>query len=244
MKPTIKHLSFLAAGLGILAAGLRLGYTLFGRDAKDLLILWHPLDLLIWAVTIAMVVLTVLAVRKTDLSDRYEDNFGPSAYAAIGCTALTGGILSAAMADLGAFSRLEVIRCWLGLLSAPALFWLGICRIQGKRPFFGFHALPCLYLTIHTVSHYQAWCARPLVQDFFFPMAASILLALFAYCQAAFDVDLGKGKTRLSVGLLGSFACLAASVSEDMTLYLGGALWMLTSLCPSAKPETIPTEKE
>lgn len=237
MKPTIKHLPGLAAGLGILAAALRLAQDLLGRDAKELLILWHPLDLLVWAVTIAMVVLTVLAVRKADCSDRYEDNFGPSSYAAIGCTALIGGILSAAMADLGAFSRLEVIRCWLGLLSVPALFWLGICRIQGKRPFFGFHALVCLYLTVHTVSHYQVWCARPLVQDFFFPMAASVLLALFAYCQTAFDVDLGKGKTRLALGLLGGFACLAASVSEDMTLYLGGALWMLASLCTPAKTE-------
>ena len=41
----------------------------------------------------------------------------------------------------------------------------------------------------------------------------------------------------LALGLLGGFACLAASVSEDMTLYLGGALWMLTSLCPPAKAE-------
>jgi hypothetical protein len=64
-----------------------------------------------------------------------------------------------------------------------------------------------------------------------FPLAASVLLALFAYCQTAFDVDLGKGKARLALGLLGGFACLAASVSEDMTLYLGGALWMLTDLC-------------
>ena len=246
MKPNTKHLPLLCAGLGILTAVLRLVQASFGTDHKGLLILWHPLDLLVWAVTAATVILVVFTVRKLDGSNLYTDNFGPATPAAIGCTALMGGIAAVVSVAPNIFIRLEVIRMYLGMLALPALLWVGVCRIQGKRPFFLFHGAVCLYLVIHTVSHYQSWCARPLMQSFFFPMAASIFLTLFAYYQTAFDVELGNRRMQLGTGLLGTFFCLtAAAGGEDLMLYLGGAIWMLTNLCsltPVSTPE--PEKKE
>ena len=231
MKPTVNHLPLACAGLGILTAALRLVQASFGTDHKGLLILWHPLDLLVWAVTAAAVILVVLTVRKLDGSNLYADNFGTGTPAAIGCTALMGGIAAVVSVAPNIFIRLEVVRMYLGLLALPALLWIGVCRIRGKRPFFLFHGAVCLFLVIHTVSHYQSWCARPLMQSFLFPMAASIFLTLFAYYQTAFDVELGNRRMQLGVGLLGSFLCLAAAAGgEDRMLYLGGAIWMLTNL--------------
>lgn len=248
MKSTIKQLPLLCAGLGILTAVLRLVQASFGTDNKGLLILWHPLDLLVWAVTAVIVILVVLTVRTLDGSDLYADNFGPATPAAIGCTALMGGIAAAVSVAPNIFIRLEVIRMYLGLLALPALLWVGVCRIRGRQPFFLLHGVVCLYLVIHTVSHYQGWCARPLMQSFFFPMAASIFLTLFAYYQTAFDVGLGNRRMQLGAGLLGSFFCLAAAAGgEDLMLYLGGAIWMLTNLCsltPVPKQETPSGEKE
>jgi len=230
MKFNHKYLPHALAGLGAAAALLRLALLRFGVDSKGLLIPGHILDILSWIVTAAAVILVVLSVRKLDGSAVYPDNFAPSSPAAIGCTALAGGIAS--MVSLDAFMRLEVIRNYLGLLAIPALLWLGICRIQGKKPFFLFHAVVCLYLTLHIVSHYQAWCSRPLLQNYFFPMAGSIGLALFAYYQTAFAVEMGSRRMQLGVGLLGAFACLAAAAGgEDTGLYLSGAIWMLTNLC-------------
>lgn len=248
MKPTIKLLPLFCAGLGILTAALRLMQASFGTDQKGLLILWHPLDLLVWAVTAAAVILVVLTVRKLDGSNLYADNFGPATPAAIGCTALMGGIAAVVSVAPNIFIRLEMVRMYLGLLALPALLWVGVCRIRGKQPFFLFHGAVCLYLVIHTVSHYQGWCARPLLHSFFFPMAASICLTLFAYYQTAFDVELGNRRMLLGTGLLGSFLCLAAAAGgEDLMLYLGGAIWMLTNLCsltPVPKKEVPAPKKE
>jgi len=248
MKPNVKQLPLLCAGLGILTAVLRLMQASFGTDDKGLLILWHPLDLLVWAVTAAAVILVVLTVRKLDGSNLYADNFGPDAPAAIGCTALMGGIAAVVSVAPNSFIRLEVIRMYLGLLALPALLWVGVCRIRGKQPFFLLHGAVCLYLVIHTVSHYQGWCARPLMHSFLDPMAASICLPLCAHYQTAFDVGLGDRRMQLGVGLLGSFFCLAAAAGgEDLMLYLGGAIWMLTNLAnltPVPKKEEPAAKKE
>lgn len=246
MKFNRNYLPHTMAALGIAAAAARLGLMHFGLDSKGLLIPGHPFDLLVWLLTAAAAALVVLSVRKLGGSALYAHNFAPSTPAAIGCTSLIGGIASTVFAGADSFLRLDMIRNYLGLLTIPALLWLGVCRIQGKKPFFGFHAAVCLYLTLHTISHYQTWCARPLVQSFFFPMAASICLALFAYHQTAFDAEMGSRRMQLGTGLLGSVLCLAAAASgEDLTLYVGGAIWMLTNLCsltPTPKPE--PEKKE
>ena len=248
MKFDRNYLPHTFAALGIAAAAARLGLMQFGVDGKGLLILWHPLDLLVWAVTAAAVILVVLTFRKLDGSNLYADNFGPDAPAAIGCTALMGGIAAVVSVAPNSFIRLEVIRMYLGLLALPALLWVGVCRIRGKQPSFLLQGTVCLYLVIHTVSHYQGWCARPLMHSFLFPMAASICLTLFAYYQTAFDVGLGNRRMQLGVGLLGSFFCLAAAAGgEDLMLYLGGAVWMLTNLAnltPVPKKEEPAAKKE
>jgi len=130
MKPNVKQLPLLCAGLGILTAVLRLMQASFGTDDKGLLILWHPLDLLVWAVTAAAVILVVLTVRKLDGSNLYADNFGPDAPAAIGCTALMGGIAAVVSVAPNSFIRLDVIRMYLGLLALLALLRVGVCLIR------------------------------------------------------------------------------------------------------------------
>lgn len=231
-KLNIRHLPNMAAGLGAAAFLLRIALKLLGLDEKGLLIPSHPLNLLVWAVTAAALVLLGAAVWPLDGSKKYEHNFAPSAAAAIGCFALAGGATVSVLTGWNVWTRLELVRNLCGLLSIPALVWLGLCRWQGKRPFFAFHALVCLYLTLYAVSHYQAWSSRPQLQDYFFPMLASVLLCLFAYHQTAFDVSMGKRRMQLFTGLLACFFCMAAAAGgEDLMLYAGGAVWTLTGLC-------------
>lgn len=227
-----KHLPLAALILGGAAALLRLGLYIFGVDEKGLLMNGHIFSLLVWAVTAFSAVFFCLGAWKLGGSEVYEDNFGSSAPAALGSLCFAAGIALTVLSGWDAWLRLEVIRNFLGLVCIPALLLAALCRIKGKQPFFLLYALPCLYLTLHTVSHYQTWCSRPQVQDFFFPMAASILLSLFAYYQTAFTVGFGKRRMVLMTGLLGIFACLTAVAGwEDLWLYLGGAVWMVTNLC-------------
>ncbi len=232
MNLNTKKLPFLAAALGFMTLILRAGLYLLGTDEKGLLIPWHFLDILCWAVTAGMVLIAMPGIRNLAGSRRYGDNFHPSATAALGSFAMAGGIAITVITGGDIRSRLDLIRNLLGLLSVPALLFVGLCRRQGKHPAFLFHTLVCLYLTLYSVSHYQTWCSQPQPQDYIFSMAGAVLLTLFAYYQTAFDAGLGKRQPQLLVGLLAGFFCIAALAGlEDVPLYLTGAVWSLTGLC-------------
>ena len=237
----INILPGLMACLGIVAQVLRIILYLFCQDARGLLPGSHILNILVWAITGFAAVLTVLLVWGLDGSLKYADNFSPSGTAAMGDFVLALGICATVFFSWDSYGKLDQLRSIAGVLAVPSLLWIGICRKQGKRPSFLFHALVCLYLTFHAVSHYQTWSSRPQLQDYIFNLSACILLTLFAYYQTAFDVGLGKRRMQLGTGLLGAFACLAAIAGgEDILLYLSGAVWTLTNLCrldPVPKPQ-------
>lgn len=225
-------LPVLAALLGICAAVLRVLLYLFGTDDKGLLDNGHMLNLLVWALTAFSTAVLCLGVGRLNGSAKYVHNFAPSTPAAIGAFALAGGIAVSVVSAPGFFQKLDMLRNLLGLLAIPALVWVGLCRWQGKRPSFLFHAVVCVFLTLYDISHYRMWSSRPQIQDYFFTMAGAVLLSLFAYYQTAFDVGLGKRRMQLGTGLLAAFFCLAALAGgEDILLYLGGAVWALTNLC-------------
>ncbi len=230
--PHPKNLPFFAAGAGLIALILRFALLLLGRDEKGLLIPGHPLDLLVWVVTAAAAAVILVSLRKLNGSSRYADNFAPSAAAAIGAFALAGGIAVSAILGSSSSLRMETLCRLCGILAVPAAVWAGLCRWKGTKPFFLFHGVVCLYLTLYTISHYQTWSSHPQIQDWFFSMAGIVCLTLFSYYQTAFNVGLGKRRMQLLSGLLSGFFCLAAVAgSEDALLYIGGALWALTNLC-------------
>lgn len=218
--------------LGAVTLVLRTGLLLLGTDSKGLLVPGHPLDLLSWAVTFVTAAILAAGVRRLDGSDAYGDNFGPSPAAALGAFALAGSIAVTLACHFEILTRRDRLWNLLSLLAVAGLIAVGICRWKGRRPFFLCHGVACLYFLFYAVGHYQPWCSRPQLQTVFFSMVAVLLLALFAYYQTAFDVDLGKGRMQLLTGLLAGFFCIAAIPGgEDALLYLCGAVWSLTNLC-------------
>jgi len=231
-KLNAKKLPLCITCMGALALLGRVALFVLGKDEKGLLIPGHPMEVLIWGLTAAAFVLVAGGVLKLDGSKAYGDNFSPAPAAAIGCWVLAGGVALTVISGWNTWSRLDMIRNVLGLLAAPALVMLGLHRKQGRQPFFLLHGVVCLYLILYAVSHYQLWSSRPQLQYWFFAMAGAIALTLFAYYQTAFDVSMGSRRMQLGTGLLAAFFCLAALAgSEDMLLYLGGAVWALTNLC-------------
>ena len=232
MKINFKSLPVLSLGLGLLTCVIRVALLTLGRDGKGLLTVWHPLNVLAWAVTAVAVALVILGVWKLDGSRKYEHNFAPSLAAALGCCLLAGGIAASVVSGLGSWTRMTGICSLCGLLTVPALALAGLNRKQGKRPFFGFHAIVWLYLALCAVSRYQIWSSRPQMQNWFFNMAALLMLTVFAYYQTAFDENMGNRRMLLGSGLLAAFFCVAAMANgEDVLLYLTGAVWAVTNLC-------------
>jgi len=238
-----RFLPFAALALGITAACLRTGLYALALDVKGLLISGHPLSYALWAVVMTGAAFLLWNVRKLDGSNSYEDNFAASRPAAFGCTFLAVALLLTVLnrAPSGSDTMMLLWRV-LGFLSAPAMMWAGICRRNGQKPFFGTHAIVCLFLLIHMVSRYQIWSSNPQLQDYVFEVFASIALTLFSYHCAAFEADMGSRRMQLATGLLAVLLCPAALYgSEYRFLYLCGTVWAFTALCSLTPP---PEEKE
>lgn len=236
-----KKLPTLISWLGGLGFLLRWLLYRVGVDEKGLLMSSHPAEVLLWILTAATAVLIVSMVWRLEGSNKYADNFQVSADSAIGAFALAIGIVITLLGDGAAMTTLEKLRKAAGFLAAAAAVPAGVSRLQGKRPFFAYHSLICVFFAIHMVSRYQAWSGDPQLQDHVFNLFACVALTLFAYHQAAFDVGSGKRRMQLAMGLLAVYTCLVVLANtEHWVLYLTGAIWAGTNLCslePVPRPQ-------
>lgn len=230
LKP--KNLPVLVMDLSVLGSFLRRVLYAVAVDGKNLLALGHPLEIALWLVTAAVVILTLQGVRKQSGSGCYADNFGASVWSAFGSAALAVGIIVTVLEDGIALSGLEQIRDILGILSGAGMAVVAFCRWKGQKPFFALHAVVSVFFAIHMVTCYRVWSSNPQIQDYVFSLFAWVGLMLFAYQQASFDVDAGKRRTLLGAGLLAAFACFVSlSGTDNWVLHLTGGIWSITNLC-------------
>lgn len=252
MKKSAKILPILMLFSGAVTLALRFTLYAVAVDEKDLLTSGHPLEILLWLLTAATLALVIAAVRPLDGSNRYADNFGPSVAGALGAFALAAGILLPVIfSGTGVYAGLNRLRNLLGYLAAASLVAVGVCRLRGRQPFFGFHGLVCLFFAIHMVSRYRTWSRNPQLQDYVFSLCACIALMLFAFYQAAFDVGSGRRRMQLGTGLMAVYLCIGALYgAENPLICVTGCVWVLTNLCPlrslpqEKDPEDAPPEKE
>lgn len=227
----------LAVGLmGIGGALLRLLMMLLATDRRGLIQPGHILVTLLWVVTALTVLLVTLPVRKLGGSRKYSLNFSASRAAAFGC-----GVMALCLLITTAFSLersgLGYLRYGLGLAAGSCLIFLSYGRFRGINVSFLFHCVVCTFFAIHMVSRYRVWSGDPQLLDYVFEVFACVGLMLFAYQQAAFELDMGNRRKQLCLGLLTAYFCLTAlpRVSSPL-LYLGGAVWTLTNLCTLTPP--------
>lgn len=219
----------LCGGIGLL---LRLQLYAVAVDGKNLLIPGHPLELLLLGLTAAVMAFIVIAAWPLYGSLRYSDNFPASKAGAVGgAAAAVGAGLTVLLADAQP-GKLFLLWKLLGLLSALCLGLTAYCRLQGKRPHFLLHGAVSVFWLTHMICHYQRWSVNPQLQDYLYPLLASVALLMFSYYQTAFDVGSGKRRTLLAVGLAGAyFGIVSLSGSDTPLLYGGFAIWALTNLC-------------
>ena len=221
-----------AIACGTAAFGLRKCLYAFAVDQRGLLISGHPITLALWAVVILAAAFLLWNVRKMGGSNVYEDNFAPSSLAALGHGFLAAGLLVTVLRNAPTAGNVASLWKVLGFLSVPAVTWAAISRAKGEKPFFGTHAVLCLFLLVHMVSRYQVWSGDPQLQNYLFQLLASVSLTLFSYYCAAFEADMGSRRMQLATGLMAVLLCtVALSGSEYRSLYLCGLIWAATNLC-------------
>lgn len=225
-----KWLPTLMIALGNAAAIVRVALYKLALDEKNLLTQGHALSVVVWllfAAAVALVAVGVFAARRC----WDEEDVHPSVTGAVGAWILAAAMGFSLCAQGIPVSMVEKLGSLTGLLCVPGLIYIGICRIRGKRPFFACHGLVCVYFCLYLVGMYGHWSANPQYQDYAFSMLACVAVGVFAYQQAALDVQMGNGKLQYAAGLLAGFLGLAALYSPDHPwLYLAGGIWAMTNL--------------
>jgi len=241
------NLPTMAVGLGFAAQLLRRLLYAVAVDEKKLLALHHPVELVLWLLSAAVLLYLGLSVRKLDGSREYEDNFFPSKSSKGGHLAAAIGIALTVFTNEPGMSG-TLGRLWLvfGYLSPLCLMGAGLLRQQGRKPFFLLHLIPALFLTLHIVNHYQVWCADPQLQDYLFTLLGTMALLFFLFYNACFDADMGWRRRQLFAGLAAVYLLIAElAASRYPWLYLGGILLALTDLCSlNPVPKKIEEPKE
>ena len=226
----LRWLPGLAVILGLTALGLHRALYAVALDGKNLLTLWHPLAIALWAVTAVTVILVPLTLRKTENLRGYHRNHPGGLPGALGCF-LMAACLGVTILQ-GERMMAELV---LGLGAIVGLVIVGLGRLRKKRPSYVYHALVCLYFALHLIGRYRFWRGNPQAEDYAFAMFACVALMLFAYQQTAFDGGYCSRRSQLTWGILSTYFCLAAlSGGEEIPFYAGGALWSLTNLCSTA----------
>lgn len=228
-----KNLPILTAVLGLLGCALRWALYTMAVDEKNLIPLWHPLEIVLWLVTAAAVVLTVTKVWQLRNADCKADRFRPSVPAAVGSFCAAVGIgLTVLLAEPGFGSTLGTVWKIAGVLAFASLDVIAKYRWKGKEPFFLLHTVVCVFFAVHMVSCYRTWSSNPQLMDYVFTLFASAGLMLFAFYHGCLEAGMGKLRMLPGVGLLTAYCCIVALSGTDyMVLYLSGAVWCLTNLC-------------
>lgn len=246
MKLNIKadSLKYLILGAGGLGLVLRIILYTTGIDGRSLLVRGHWASVALWILTLAVAAVIYLSTRKMEGP---VDLHPASLMGAVGAFAAMAGIALTTLSQFSEFSsRLHLIVWVLGLCSAIALGWVGVCRLTGKQPNFLLHAVLCLYFALRMVSQYQLWSSDPQLQDYCFYLSAYVALMLTAYHHAAFGAQMGNHRAIWFFSLASVYlCCLSLNSRMDTLLLLGCGVWAftnLTSVIPGQQPAPEPSE--
>lgn len=223
-----KWLPWVTLGLGCVGGALRFWLYRSAVDEKGLLVSWHPLELVLWALALLVLTLALVFTGK-ELKRRRDEQL--EALGQVMCA--VGIAISAAGGFRAGAGTLDLVHMALGLAAAVSLCYGAILRWQGKPEPIFCAAMSCVFFALHLVCRYREWSAHPQVQDYFFPLAGSVCAMIFGYLRC----ESGKPKLRRVVGLVGTFCCMCAICKTlDPAMYLGGALWMITNLHAPGEP--------
>lgn len=249
MKLKPKRLPPLIWIAGILGFGISLYIRLMGTDERGLLPNMHPMLIILLILTAIVMGLLFLGTRNLTDNLSYKKLFPPSIPALAGCIlAGIGTAVHSILTLLDPLSVIGIVSGIFGCLSAVILVFVGLFRSKALRPHYLFHSILTIALVLQLISGYQYWNTVPQIQEFLFPLAASVFLMLAAYHRTALDGDCGSRKNFVFFSLGAGFFCCLAIPGEHWPFYLGMAAWSFTGLCsmkqkkqvaPMELPETV-----
>ena len=228
MEKTNTFLLSLAGGGGLIAALLRLWMRSMA-DEKGLLPRNTLPSILLVLVSLGVMGVWVYFCLRKRGKKGYRANFPASPSGALGCLCAAVGIALILTPGHGALGILALIS---GILSILALLLLAYHRYQGTQPTVLLHSALCIYFVFRLLNLYRVWCASPQVDNYAFPLLASVCVLLACFGDAAFTINSGRIRSHTFLHLAAVFFCLAALPGSDAAwTYLALGAYMATDLC-------------
>ncbi len=215
-----------------------------GLDANRLFDHSHPAVLLLWLLTGALILLVVLAVRPLTGKLRYSRLFPASSDGALGLIGATAAVAWSGLTIIwGEVSGLETAVGILGLVSALALGYLTWCRYTGQPHSILAWALVTFYLLLRLLVSYRTWSSQTDLLHFFFPLLASVTMALAFYHRGAFILGMGSRRMYLGCTQICAFCSLVTLGASFDIFYAGAVLWSLLDVCTIRSHREKPREE-
>lgn len=244
MKHPVKpqYIPYFSLGGGGIVLLLRLWLFAFGRDERQLLSPWHPASILSLILTAAAAALILLGAMELKGNLRYQRLFPASVSGAVGTAAGALGLGWAAWQELQVIANpFATAACTAGVLAGLCLLFLAYLRFQGSHPSGWLYGIVCIYFMLHLICRYRVWSGRAQLQEYLFPMLASIALMLGCYYRAALTARLNSRMPYVICNQIAVLLCLPAIAGSDNKLfYLSMAVWMTLDLCSLKNPRKIP----
>lgn len=257
-----------AAAVGLAALGLHRYMLEHCFDAKGLLIAGNLPGKLLWVLSIGFAVCLGALLTTIGGEGSYGDNFPRCTVSGLLMIA-AGAVLAVSVPQLGLDREQTVVFAapWIAAVHASAAKLLGVlpylaaasmavvgaCRMAGRRPWYIFSGIVCLFYMQMLVSNYRIWSADPKLYSYAYPILAGALLMLCAFHRTSCDCSIIQRRRLLFTGLTGG-ACAIASLSVAVMpgFFISGALWAFGSMCspavlppdPDPEPEPEPEEEQ
>ena len=218
--------------MGAGGLGLALRIWLFSSiDERGLLPAGHPADAMLYILTALTLGVLFLATRQL-VPRRIHRN-----HLRLGTTvayALGGlGLILAALLELaGSTARLALIATIASLLGGLLMFFMAALKFFRKKLPYWLTAALTAVLMLDTVAQCQVWGAVPQLQEYFFPLLASIFLILSAYYKTTLLAHQGKPKLLAFFSQGALFFCCVSLNTAQWPLYMGMMCWATVQLYP------------
>ena len=216
-----------AGGLGLV---LRL-WLYSCIDSKGLLPDGHPASFglfLLSALTIGILFLATRELTPRRVNKQFLRISGTVAYALAGLCLILTAILKLS----GSMIRLAWVAVAAALVGGLILLLMAIMRYFRKRPPYWVSAVITVVLMLNTVAQCQVWGSEPQLQEYFFPLLASVFLILSAYEKTKFTAKRGDARTLAFFSQCALFFCCISLNTAHWLLYFGMMLWAAVQFYP------------
>ena len=230
LKPTA--LPYLTVFLGGLTLLCRVWLLLGGIDSKGLYVSGHIADTLSYLLLAFGALVLWLCVRPLQGREGSENLFPASTPGAVG--SYIGGVgiaLSGILERPQQADGVWFLSLLTGFIAGVCLIAAGLARQKGRPAHYLLHSGVTVYFLIHLVSRYRTWSSEPQLQEYFFPLLASVFLLICAYQRTCLDAGAGNRRSYAFFNQMALLCCLAGVTTQDRFFYLCMVLWTMTGLC-------------